>query len=90
MWSEQKDAIKKRMADSDAENTVSHYHLVACMCSFIIVSGQTLEEIFLFFFSSCSDFWPNSPTRRKRCLSSLNVWTLKRFELLHWCTQLVF
>lgn len=49
MWLEQKDAIKKRMADSDAENIVSNDHLVACMCSFIIVSSQTLEEL---FFSS--------------------------------------
>lgn len=31
MWLEQKDALKKRMADSEAENIVRNYHLVTCI-----------------------------------------------------------
>jgi len=27
MWSEQKDALKKRLADTEVENMVSNYHL---------------------------------------------------------------
>lgn len=90
MWLEQKDALKKRMADSEGENIVSSYHLLTCSARSLSSASRLLRRFFLFFFSFCSDFWPNSPTRRKRRLSLLSIWTLKRFELLHWLTQLVF
>lgn len=28
LWFEEKDALKRRLADYEAENSVSHYHLV--------------------------------------------------------------
>lgn len=35
---------------------------------------------FCFLFSfSCSDFWPNWPTKRRSCPSLQSIWTLKRF-----------
>lgn len=54
MWAAQKDAFRRKVADSEAENIVS---TITQTSPLIFVSHQTfLEVCFLLLFFSCSDF----------------------------------
>lgn len=83
MWTAQKDAFRRKVADSEAENIVS---VITLTFLFMFVSHQTSLELCLplFFVFFCSDFWPNWPTKRRNCPNLLRIWTLKRFEPCDW------